>query len=184
MAVRLCTRLAVLLLASLPLTIGMNLASRPAYACDCAPWSDTAAAEYADLVFVGRLADQDFDPATSMRILDFEVSAVYKGEVPSKQRILTGGDNGCGYEPAGAGPHLRFVTRERYGDDPSRTFLLATPCSPSRTLAVGGPDPALRSPSPPTPLPTNPVPGIVAIVLAGAALVGFAASRLHRRAQG
>lgn len=184
MAVRLSSRLAVLLLAAVALSIGLNLTPRPAYACICAPpASDTAAAERADLVFVGVLADQKIDADTLVRTLDFEVSAVYKGEVAEEERVISGGSNGCGYEPDGAGPHLVFATREVYGEDLSLSYLQAIPCSPSRTVAAGVPDPALGEPSLPAPLPAGPLPFIIAIAVAGAVLVGYAAPWRRRRSE-
>lgn len=186
MGARSASRLLLLLFAALVATLGLAFAPQPAVACSCAPSpsdeavADRFAADRADVIFVGTLADQDVDAGTGMQTLDFDVSAVYKGEISDHQRVISSGSNGCGYEPVGEGPHLMFVSTARTGDVPARSYLKVIECSPSRAVAVGAAFPTLGIPAVPSQDRASPLPVVLVTVAAVALVLGGVALRRRR----
>jgi hypothetical protein len=82
----------------------LPLASRPAWACSCAPSTPAQRAEHADAVFTGTVTR--IQNALNDRVVNFDVDTVYKGEASPSIDVHTGyGDAGCG---------VRFVVDRRY----------------------------------------------------------------------
>lgn len=113
----------------------------PACACSCVGTTDREAFARADAVFSGRLADRDepWWPVGSggdRVTLTFEVDHVYKGDVISRQRVVTARSGAsCGLEFFGTGPNLVFAQREGAGFDLESGQYEANLCGGTRTIA-------------------------------------------------
>lgn len=113
----------------------------PAQACSCAGWDDIQAYAGADAVFAATLrnpelpGEQDYERP---RVFDFEVDAVYKGDVVRQQRVVSiGSGSTCGAELDGNGPFLVFATRDRqqFDDAVPDGELFTGLCNGTRKLA-------------------------------------------------
>lgn len=142
----------VLLLALGCVTAGFSSPS-PAYACDCVLLpNDIAFAAQADAVFVGELVDTVQPPPpfseTSQATFFFEVTSVYRGNVPAEQQVVASTAIDCGLDLAGPGPYLIFARKDArpYEQATAVGQLSAGECDGSRPLAAGAPDPALGPP--------------------------------------
>lgn len=117
----------------------------PAGACSCASPTDAEALAQADAAFTGSLVDEVADTegavfsSSDPERFVFEVETVFKGEVTSRQTVITprGGES-CGLEISGPGPYLVFAF-----DDSELTSgadageLYSHLCSGTRALAEG-----------------------------------------------
>jgi len=114
-------------------------------ACSCASPTDAEALAQADAAFTGSLVDMVADAegavfsSSDPERFVFEVETVFKGEVTSRQTVVTprGGES-CGLEISGPGPYLVFAF-----DDSELTSgagageLYSHLCSGTRALAEG-----------------------------------------------
>lgn len=117
----------------------------PAGACSCATPTDAEALAQADAAFTGSLLDVVADTegpvfsSSDPERFAFEVETVFKGEVTSRQTVVTprGGES-CGFEISGPGPFLVFAF-----DDSEMTSgagageLYSHLCSGTRALVEG-----------------------------------------------
>lgn len=109
-------RRAVLVWALLATSIAVVvLGAAPAGACSCAAVTDREALEEADVLFTGTLVSTasssgNFVGSGDPERFVFEVDEVFKGEVSSRQTIVTArSGSSCGLEISGRGPFVVFA---------------------------------------------------------------------------
>jgi hypothetical protein len=79
-----------------------------AYACSCAQVSDEDHVSAADVIFTGRIDDDQSNQQT--RTISFVVERIYKGVAGPRQVVLTSASGAsCGLEIGGAGTFLVFA---------------------------------------------------------------------------
>jgi hypothetical protein len=119
-------------------SVGILIPAAPACACSCVEFTPEEAFASSDAVFAGRVVDivdpwpgpviSSADPVT----VAFEVSAVYKGDVPVNAQVQTARDGAsCGYDFAEGGWYLVHVQSDQAGE--WTTGL----CSGNQRLAAG-----------------------------------------------
>jgi hypothetical protein len=82
-----------------------------AYACSCRSETDTQRAESADVIFTGRIAEDQIRGQS--RTITFAVDRVYKGEAQTRQAVHTHASGAsCGLEISGPGPFVVFANRD------------------------------------------------------------------------
>lgn len=147
--------LVVVVLASALLVFGT---ARPAHACSCAVQDDAVSFANADAVFVGRLVDVQVQSGGDWSSTDpkrwiFEVDGVYRGDVFSRQSIVSARDGAsCGLELGGIGG--QFLVYARRTDSIVSGAVAgeyyANLCGGSRAVSTGDALPAsIATPSPP-----------------------------------
>jgi hypothetical protein len=144
-----------------------------AYACSCTNRTDTQHAEDADVIFTGRIAEDQIRGQS--RTITFAVDRVYKGDAHARQAVHTHASGAtCGLEISGPGPFLVFASED------ARPDLQANLCGGTRAGAA----PAfLGDGRPPTEVPPSPAsPAWIAVpVVALLAAFAFAALAWRRR---
>lgn len=105
-----------------------------ACACSCVEQTDAEAFEAAAAVFIGTLTGVDEAGLGNDRVtLEFEVDAVYKGDIAEVQGVRTAGSEAsCGWEPTEGERYLVFASS---GDGELATGL----CSGSRLDEAAAP---------------------------------------------
>ena len=84
-------------------------------ACDCAPFTDAEAFEFADVVLTGTLVEintpvGDIVVSTDPERFVFDVDQVFKGEAQTRQSVVTAREGAsCGLEISGPGPFVVFA---------------------------------------------------------------------------
>jgi hypothetical protein len=93
-------------------------AAKPAWACLCAPFTKTELGQRADAVFTGTVArvTDESGKDVRLRIVNFDVDVVYKGEPNPSIDIQTGfGGGDCGYPFVVDRRYTVFAFNERSG---------------------------------------------------------------------
>lgn len=113
----------------------------PANACDCVPVDDETALADADAVFVGSLGSRTVESGETRTGGDaavhrFEVRAVYKGEVPRDQEVVSTADGGsCGFQAPPDINVLVFANRTApNGPQPGSGQFAGNLCNGTRPL--------------------------------------------------
>jgi hypothetical protein len=136
-------------------------ASEPASACSCGEFTDEQALTSADAAFTGALVEVITTPGDTYSSADperfvFEVDAVIKGTVFTRQSVVTARDGAsCGLEISGPGPYVVFASEDDVlVSGAVDGELYSGLCSGTRALAGGVLPAAFDATSPPLPGPS------------------------------